>query len=378
MRSEDQGENDDSKPSPIVPDWPGARDSEAWNETIARLAAMDGAIDGSKEWPGSLWDVLVEGRATRLAFPGDWGGFGDDRSETLRRYGRLAEGSLTAAFILTQHDAAVRRLWAARERGRALEWLEKIRDGKAFGTVGISQLTTSRRHGPRALAATEIGEGTYRLDGRMPWVTAAQRADVIVTGAVLEDGRQLLVALPADRSGLSIQPPLELAALQASCTAEIVCEAVEAWETDILAGPALDVMATPGLTGTGGLETSALALGQSRAALVALAKLAPARDDLLESIEALNDAWRNLADDLLAAAIGANDAPPPGKLRAQANAFVLRATQAYLTARKGTGWLRSEPAQRWARQALFFLVWSCPTPVAQAALRDFAGLCDAP
>ena len=37
-------------------------------------------------------------------------------------------------------------------------------------------------------------------------------------------------------------------------------------------------------------------------------------------------------------------------------------TQAYLTARKGTGFLRTEPAQRWARQALFFLVWSCPDP----------------
>ena len=77
----------------------------------------------------------------------------------------------------------------------------------------------------------------------------------------------------------------------------------------------------------------------------------------------------------MSAATGASDAPPAGRLRAQANAFVLRATQAYLTARKGTGWLRSEPAQCWARQALFFLVWSCPAPVAEAALRDFAGLC---
>ena len=59
----------------------------------------------------------------------------------------------------------------------------------------------------------------------------------------------------------------------------------------------------------------------------------------------------------------------------QANALVLRTTQAYLTARKGTGFLRTEPAQRWARQALFFLVWSCPGPVAQAAIRDLAGLC---
>ncbi|MBV8487841.1 MAG: acyl-CoA dehydrogenase, partial [Planctomycetaceae bacterium] len=74
---------------------------------------------------------------------------------------------------------------------------------------------------------------------------------------------------------------------------------------------------------------------------------------------------------------GERDAATASQIRAQANALVLRATQAYLTARKGSGFLRSEPAQRWARQALFFLVWSCPTPIAQAAIRDLAGLCPA-
>ena len=68
-------------------------------------------------------------------------------------------------------------------------------------------------------------------------------------------------------------------------------------------------------------------------------------------------------------------AKTPSDVRAGANSLVLRSTQAYLTASKGTGFLRSEPAQRWARQALFFLVWSCPAPIAQAAIRDLAGLC---
>jgi butyryl-CoA dehydrogenase len=78
---------------------------------------------------------------------------------------------------------------------------------------------------------------------------------------------------------------------------------------------------------------------------------------------------------LMACASGATDSPTPAVVRGQANALVLRLTQAYLTARKGSGFLREDPAQRWARQALFFLVWSCPSPVAQAAIRDLAGLC---
>ena len=49
-------------------------------------------------------------------------------------------------------------------------------------------------------------------------------------------------------------------------------------------------------------------------------------------------------------------------------ALVLRATQVALTVSKGSGFLRSHPAQRWARQALFFLVWSCPRPTTIATL----------
>jgi butyryl-CoA dehydrogenase len=66
---------------------------------------------------------------------------------------------------------------------------------------------------------------------------------------------------------------------------------------------------------------------------------------------------------------GSEDA---ANLRAKANTLVLRATQAALTASKGTGFLRDHPAQRWARQALFFLVWSCPRPAADATLAYLA------
>ena len=60
----------------------------------------------------------------------------------------------------------------------------------------------------------------------MPWVTAAERADFLVTGALLDDGRQMLIALPVDRPGLTVRPAFELAALQASCTTEVILEHV--------------------------------------------------------------------------------------------------------------------------------------------------------
>ncbi|RUL87337.1 acyl-CoA dehydrogenase [Tautonia sociabilis] len=345
---------------------------------VCRLAALDGPADELGAWPDALWSALAEAGVHRWPVPAAFGGEGLDRPTLVRRETALAEGSLTAAFIFSQFSAATRWLVAAANLGHeaAAGWLREVAAGRAFPTIGTSQLTTSRRRGARALAAEPEGDGGYRLRGAMPWVTAAARADVFVTGAVLEDGGQLLLALPADRPGLSVGPPLPLAALQASCTAEVSCDGVLVSSGEILFGPDPDVMAQAGDGGgAGSLETSALAVGQARAALRALRDLAPHRDDLDEPVEALEASWLELASALLAAAEGRPDAPTAAQLRSRANPFVIRATHAYLTARKGTGFLRTEPAQRWARQAMFFLVWSCPGPVARAALLDFAGIC---
>ncbi|MFI5454067.1 MAG: acyl-CoA dehydrogenase [Isosphaerales bacterium] len=348
-------------------------------ERIARLTAQladeDARADDGDEWPKGLWSLLERGGATRWSLPKEFGGESCPRPLLVERYARLAGGSLTAVFILSQHDAAVRRLMAAPANAAAARWLHAIGAGCAFTTVGISHLTTSRRLGPRAITVVELARGGYQLDGTIPWVTAACRADLFVTGAALDDGRQMLIALPADRRGVVVSPPFPLAALQASCTSQVVLEAVQVDDSDLLAGPALDIMSQPGAVGTAGLETSALALGQARAALAALVEMAPERSELAEPLEVLCENWKLLWGQLMAQARGEADAVSPTEIRTQANALVLRSTQAFLTARKGTGFLRTEPAQRWARQALFFLVWSCPAPVAQAAIRGLAGLC---
>jgi len=342
---------------------------------VARLKEADGPADELGVWPTELWEALSEVGATRWALPHEFGGVGCDRTELLERYARVAEGSLTAALILTQHDAALRRLLPATDRPVARDWIARIAQGQAFTTVGISQLTTSRRLGTHALRATRTGENGYLLDGTIPWVTAAERADVLVTGAVTEDGQQLLIALPTSRPGITIPASFEIAALQASRTTEVACLEVQIQDDEILAGPSENVVASPTSAGTGGLETSALALGMARAAISGMITEASSRADLEEPIHALIDTWNGLWQGLQETACESSNALPSGQIRAQANAFVLRATQAYLTVRKGTGFLRSDPAQRWARQALFFLVWSCPSPVAQTGIRDLAGLC---
>jgi alkylation response protein AidB-like acyl-CoA dehydrogenase len=344
-------------------------------QLVSKLSESDAAVDLAGSWSESLWRLLLDEGATLWSPPVEQGGEACPRTVLIERFARLASGSLTAAFILSQHDAAVRRLLAAGDRPAALRWMDRIRAKEAFATVGISQLTTSRRLGTQALRATETTPGHYRLNGAMPWVTGAERADVFVTGALLDDARQLLIALPADRPGVTVRPSFALAALQASCTAEVTLEDVHVEDSDLLADPDAGLSSQAGAVGTAGLETSALALGQAYAAVAALIRLAGEKAELAEPSRELSSSWSVAWLSVLACATGESDAPNAGQVRGRANELVLKATQAYLLARKGSGFLRSEPAQRWARQALFFLVWSCPAPLAQATIRDLAGLC---
>jgi alkylation response protein AidB-like acyl-CoA dehydrogenase len=200
----------------------------------------------------------------------------------------------------------------------------------------------------------------------MPWVTGAARADHLVTGSVLDDGRQLLLAVPRDTPGLVVGPPLPLMALRGSLTAEVRCEGVALDRRWILAGPAERVLAAG--RGPGGLETSALALGLARAAADYLLGEAAARPEWRPSADACAEGVSALRGRMFELSRGAGTAEDAADLRAQANALVLRASQQALAAAKGTGFLATHPAQRWARQALFFLVWSCPRPALEGTL----------
>jgi alkylation response protein AidB-like acyl-CoA dehydrogenase len=60
------------------------------------------------------------------------------------------------------------------------------------------------------------------------------------------------------------------------------------------------------------------------------------------------------------------------EIRAAANRLVLRSTQAALAAAKGAGFVEGHPVGRWCREAMFFLVWSCPQPVLHAHLCELA------
>jgi alkylation response protein AidB-like acyl-CoA dehydrogenase len=78
----------------------------------------------------------------------------------------------------------------------------------------------------------------------------------------------------------------------------------------------------------------------------------------------------------LLAAAGGDPTLSNEQLRVRANELALRSSQAALAAAKGAGYVHGHPAGRWCREALFFLVWSCPQSVMSAHLCALAGMED--
>ncbi len=346
-------------------------DDPRLSEVSHRLADLADDLDNAMLWPAEGLRLCQDAGVMQWVVPTSQGGLGWSEADILRGYMQLAAGCLSTAFLVTQPHGVIRRLLESDNQELSAQIVPLLAAGDAFGSVGISQLTTSRRHSAKpVMQLREVGGGV-QLDGLCPWVTGGVYADYILTGGVFEDGRQALLLIPTERSGITFDPPAEMVGLGATHTGSMRCRQALIERQWIVAGPSENVMAGRKGANTGGLQTSALALGLARAAIEYLGNESSLRSELVEAREALRGEQQTLEADLLALAAG-NASCTNDELRARANMHVLRATQSALTAAKGTGYLRGHPVGRWCREALFFLVWSCPQPVASATLCELA------
>jgi alkylation response protein AidB-like acyl-CoA dehydrogenase len=193
-------------------------------------------------------------------------------------------------------------------------------------------------------------------------VTGADSTNTIVTGAATGDGAQEFFVVATDAAGLTIEPPLTMLALTGSRTSVVRLNAVR---------PLATIAVPPqGGVRTGGLSTTALAVGAARASVAMISREATQRPGLTAVASDLAAEVAAIRDRLMAAATHGIDPADRDRLRADANGLVVRAAQAALTASKGAGFVAGHPVERLVRESLFFLVWSCPPAVTEAFLCD--------
>ncbi len=353
-------------------------DDPALEELCAELASLAQELDLTGEWPTRQLELCGEHGVFEWFLEPEWGGQAWDNEAVVRGYLALSSACLTTTFILTQRTGACRRIASSAERELQELLLPDLASGKRMATVGISHLTTSRRHLARPVLCAESVAGGYVLNGFSPWVTGAAQSETIVIGATLVvndevTSEQLLIALPTDLPGVVAAETAQMVGLTASHTGQLRLQDVMVEERWVLAGPMENVMSTGVGAGAGGYQTSTLALGLANSAIRLLETESKQRADLKLPLDALRQDYENVLQQLFEVV---RDEPRCSveQLRQRANSLALRSAQAALAAAKGTGYVIGHPAGRWCREALFFLVWSCPQPVAAANMCEFAGL----
>ena len=343
----------------------------SFDTLCSRLAAASSKLGAADAWPSDQIRACVEAGLFRWQVAQQQGGAGWSATEIVEANLRLSAACLTTTFVLTQLTGAVKRI--ANGADAVKQWaLEPLLSGQILATLGISHLTTSRRHLTRPALRATADDGGYLLDGFSPWVTGADRVQHVLIGAVLDDQRQVLLLVPTESEGVSVQPPSPLVALTASRTGAVRFEGTRVSADFVVAGPAEDVMGTGVGARTGGLQTSTLALGLASSAVQYVAEQSDQRQELVAAAEQLDADLVRARQRLMRLSAGDGNADTPAELRVEANSLVLRATQAALVAAKGSGYVHGHPAGRWCQEALFFLVWSCPQPVSAANLCEFA------
>ncbi len=353
-------------------------DDPALDELCEKLASLARELDVSGEWPTRQLELCGEYGVFEWFLEPEWGGQGWDNEAVVRGYLALSSACLTTTFVITQRTGACRRIASSEQRELQELLLPDLSSGKLMATVGISHLTTSRRHLVRPVLCAERVDKGFVLQGFSPWVTGAAQSDYVVVGATLTNddevtAEQILVALPTNLPGVNAADPAQMVGLTASHTGQLKLQEVLVEDRWVVAGPVENVMSKGTGAGAGGYQTSTLALGLARSAIDFLEAESAQRAELGAPREALEQDFQEVCELLFGVVRGESDCSTE-LLRQRANSLALRSAQAALAAAKGTGYVLGHPAGRWCREALFFLVWSCPQPVVSANLCELAGI----
>ena len=328
---------------------------ESLTKIVPGIRGRATRLDRSGEWPEEDLRELEGIGAWRWFVPVRFGGEGIDPLELHLRYEAIASASLATALIVSQRDSAVGLIEGGENGELKEEILSGMARGEIFSTIGIAQLTTSRQKGLRA----SVDEDGFRLDGSIPWSTGAGKAKVIVAGAVLEDGQQVLFVLPMDLAGVRCEPPMELVALRSSWTSAVKLEGVRLDRRWVLRGPV--ARALVGRSKGIPLPQAFLAFGLCWGALALMEEEGSERSkSLLTRFGEQLGVLRNEVVEICASGKESDRVP---QLRAACNDLAVRVTQAAVALYKGSALRVDHPAQRLAREAMFFLVWSCPDAV---------------
>ncbi|MGA2527868.1 MAG: acyl-CoA dehydrogenase family protein [Acidimicrobiales bacterium] len=303
---------------------------------VADEVLFPGALetDSSPVVPCDRLEALAAAGLYGLFGPAESGGLEADPTTGAEVTEVLAGGCLTTAFVWAQHHNAVFAIANGESEVLKREWLAPLCRGERRAGVAFAGL---RRPGPPVLTARLSPEG-WILEGKAPWVTGWGRVEVIHTAARDLDGNVVWLLVDAVSSATLQLERLDLAAVNASATVSIAfCGHVVPVERLSLIEPMEAFIARDA---AGLWRNGSFPLGLARRCSVLM------DSEIFDSeIAACSKLLRESTPETVIEA------------RSRAAELAVRAASALVAIGGGKSVLRSEHAQRLAREAMFVLVF---------------------
>lgn len=151
------------------------------------------------------------------------GGVGGDVADALEAIAQVAAHSLTAAFVFWGQRAFIEYLLASDNAALRERLSSDLLAGRIAGATGLSNaMKYLAGIASLGVVAQPTAQESWRLAGRLPWVTNLRKAGFVVAAAVeVRDGKPFIAALPDTSRGLVRSEDLQLLGLQSSNTAAI-------------------------------------------------------------------------------------------------------------------------------------------------------------
>ncbi len=358
MASDLDGVHDgDSPTNGAAPERAKAEDATAGHATLfERLAALVDEV----YWPSAerfdRFDTVGIDRFEPIAdlglfgsvVPADAGGLHLAPRQVRKALRMLSSGCGTTAFMFAQHHGAAAAVAATSNEALRERWLGRLVDRTLAGTA----YAHVRRARQPVIEAAPDGAGRWRLTGEAPWATSWGVASVYTVAAVSPRGDLVWGLFEPGDVGVSAPAPLDLMVFGRSGTVRLRFDDAIVDESNLLSVLPLErwrerdqhLVARP----------SPLALGVGDRAFALLAEAAP------ETAAVHRDRWLEVSEQAAHAAASVDEGTSVVEEVAAARADVVLTVQmlttALLSVLGGRAAELSEPAQRLAREALFYVV----------------------
>ncbi len=287
-----------------------------------------------------------------------------------REISELIAGSCgTTWFCWTQHRAPTQWIRESPNAAVRTRWGTALAAGTALAGVAFAHV---RRAGIPTVSATRSDDG-WIFSGTLDWVTSWSIADIIVVVGETDDGQLVRAAVePKRRDALLAGLPLDLAAMGGTHTCPVTLNNLFVPDSDVVA--IIDKAAWLEADAVATANASPQIFGVTRAAISLLHDTAGHRNQY-EALELAGvlakrlDEIRDEAYDLIDNAAPGESLQRRVELRAAALSLAVSATTGAVTARAGAAMRLSDPAQRLARESLFYLVQAQTPQTREATLR---------